>query len=122
VLRLADDPPRDALLPPLFEEACPPFLATALFVLALAEAKPRLELPFEAVERPPDELLEAVDAPREDLDAVLREDEPLEADLEDDFDAVFDAAPREPELLLAAPRELDPLPAVLRPPELLLAV
>ena len=52
-LRVAEDPPLDELLlAPLRDDACPPFLATALFVLALAEAKPRLELPFDAVERP----------------------------------------------------------------------
>ena len=104
-------------------------------MLALAEAKPRLELPFDAVERPLDELLEAVDPPRDDLDAVLREDvpdfelvvrlllfeapeRPLVAALRAD-ELVFELAPPRLPLFEAVER---PLLAVLREPELLLAV
>ena len=116
-LRLDDDPP---LLPPP-PDALPPFLATSVRVLLLADANPLLELLLEALpdEEDPPRLDELFDAPfeepprLEDFEAALEElprpvdfDAPLEdpprpaafdAPLEElprleDFDAVFFAA------------------------------
>jgi hypothetical protein len=80
-------------------EAAPPFLATAVLVPLLAEARPRLEVPLE------EPLLEPP------LEAPL-EEPPLLADLEPPFEA--DEPPLEPPL--DAPLEEPPLRL---PPELL---
>ena len=77
-LRLAEEPPlREALLPPPLD-ACPPFLATAVLVALLADAKPRLALPpFDEElleeEEPLDELLDPLF-----VDTELLEEDPLE--------------------------------------------
>jgi hypothetical protein len=95
-LLLADEPLRTAELPPLLD-ACPPFLATAVRVVLLAEARPR----------PPDEDL-FVDL-AEDLEAALLFKADLPAPLEVDLAA-----------LLLAPTLLVDLAADLAPPRLAL--
>lgn len=138
-------PPRLALLeapllpPPL--EACPPFLATAVFVFLLAEAKPRppvdavlFEVPLEAdllaallvavlLAPPLDDEEPPRDAPLElplrfpPFDAVL-ELVPFDAPLREDDEPprLLEDPPRLDVPLLAPPREELPLEAVLDAP------
>jgi hypothetical protein len=114
-LLLADDPLRTAELPPLLE-ACPPFLATAVRVVLLADAKPRPpdeDLLIDLAEDLELELLFVAELPAPlvvDL-AVLLLAPPLLVDLADDL-----APPRLALLLLLAddpPRLPDDLAALL---------
>ena len=96
------EPPRDDDEPLLAE---PPFLATAVLVLVLAEANPLLEVPLLALfEEPPrPELLDA----------------DLETALEPPRDAPLLAPPRDDALFLEAPLEEPPRLELLLPDELL---
>jgi hypothetical protein len=119
-LRVAEEPVRP---PPRL--ASPPFLATAVFIRVLADARPLLEVPFDALRE--DDLDAVFEPPREDdfdappladLEAALREDDLDAAPREDDLDAPpladldapplddFDAAAREDDLD-AAPLDVD---------------
>jgi hypothetical protein len=97
---LREAPPLEALLEPPPLEAAPPLAATLFLVAVLADARPRLdEPPFEAVLRPPEELLELPPLEAEDLEAPL-EVPPLEAFLEP---LLFEAELRPPAELLEPP-------------------